>query len=237
MRAAIVLSALLAASVAAHAHAQVSAARIAQQAAERWEQRLRNVHDVTVVQQAVGTDLVIYSERAAGSPSGWRVRSFVRGADGRLRPGNAAATLPFAAELVHVFRDNASRFRLEGTQAVDGKQAYVLALEGQGAAADLVPGMPLGGGPAELRGARVRYFLDTAELVPLRTELTLGTSRSAPGLKVVFTFGDYRPVGGLLVPYRISMAPDADSGSGSITVTVQDVKVNAGPPAGAPPAH
>jgi hypothetical protein len=236
MRAAAAFSVLLAAAAAVPAGAQATAAQIAQQAAGRWEQRLRDVRDVTVTQQAVGAEQVIYAERSAGASAGWRVRSFVR-AEGRLRPANAGATLPFAAELLRVFRENGSRFRLEGTQAVDGKQAYVLALDGAGAAADLVPGMPLGGGAAERQGAHVRYFLDTTDLVPLRAELTLGSAHRGQGLKVVFGFSDYRAAGGLLLPYRMTMAPEGESGGGAITVTVQEVKVNAGPPAGMPAAR
>ena len=228
---ALALAATFAAAV--PAHGQVTAARIAEQARARWEQRLRDVRDFTVTQTAVGAEMVVYAERAPGSTAAapaWRSKAWIRQADGSLSPARSGGA-PFAAVQSRLFRENASRFRLEGTQTLDGKQVYVLTLAGAGAMADLVPGMPLGGNATERSGAQARYFIDAAELVPLRVELTMGSASASRALKIVIAFSDYRPTGGLLVPYRVSLAPEGQESGGAIQVAVRDVKVNTGPPA------
>jgi hypothetical protein len=211
------------------ARAQTAAA-IADQARARWEQRLQNVRSVTVTQQAVGAEQVIYSERVPGTPSSWRTKVWVRQPDGSLRPSRMPAA-PFAAQQVRVLRENASSFTLEAPQTVDGKAVKVLALDGAAAGTEMVPGMPLGGSASEVRGARARYFLDATELVPLRAEITFGGPNAANPLKVVIGFADYRPVGGLLLPYRVSLAPEGQESGGAIQITVKDVTVNTPAPA------
>jgi hypothetical protein len=220
------LAAGLAAAAPHAAPAQATAASLAEQARTRWEQRLRNVRSFTVTQEAVGAEQVIYSERAG---SGWRTKVWVRQPDGSLRPSRLSAT-PFGAQQMRLFHDNASRFRLEAARTLDGKPVQVLALDGPGAGSEMIPGMPLGGGAAEVSGARARYFLDAAELVPLRVELTFGADAANP-LRVVIGFSDYRPTAGLLLPYRVSLAPEGQESGGAIQITVKDVKVNTPAPA------
>ncbi|HET6762372.1 MAG TPA: hypothetical protein VFH27_01840, partial [Longimicrobiaceae bacterium] len=113
-RIALVIATALVAAAPQHASAQVTAARIAEQAAQRWEQRLRDVRNFTVTQTAVGADMVIYAERAPGSTAAapaWRSKAWIRQANGALTPARTAAA-PFAAAQSRLFRDNAARFRL-----------------------------------------------------------------------------------------------------------------------------
>ncbi|MDB4952423.1 MAG: Outer rane lipoproteinsorting protein [Gemmatimonadetes bacterium] len=234
MRKPAVLAVFLALCAAAPARAQATAAQVAAQARDRWEQRLRDVRSFTLVEQAMGTELTVYAERTPAG--GWRARAWSRGADGRLRAAPSTAA-PLPAELLRVFRDYGPRFRLDGTETVDGRPAYLLSLEGEGAVADLVPGLAVGGSAAERRGARARYWLDTATLAPLRVELTMGGSGRGTPLKVVFTFSDYRETAGLLLPYRVTLAPDGGPESGAMSVAIREVKVNTPPPAGAPAAR
>jgi hypothetical protein len=229
----IVAAAGLAAAVPQAAHAQVTAARIAEQAAQRWEQRLRDVRNFTVTQSAVGAEMVIYAERAPGSTAAapaWRSKAWVRQANGTLTPARTAAA-PFAAAQSRLFRDNAARFRFVDTRMLEGKQVHVLTLTGAAATADVVPGMPLGGSAAERSGAQATYFIDAAELVPLRVELTMGSGGGPNAFKIVLAFSDYRSTGGLLLPYRTSLAPEGQESSGALQITLRDVKVNTGPPA------
>jgi hypothetical protein len=215
-----------------------TAAQVAAQARTRWEQRLRDVRNYTVTQQVLGVEMIVYFERQGG-PTGdaWRSRVFTRGANGALRQ-TRAHTSPFPFEQLRLFRDHAAQMRFEGTSATDGKQALVLAVDGADLG-DLAPGMPLGGRPEEVRNSHARLFLDPQEYVPLKVSLTLGgAGGAASSLTVVARFSDYRPVGaGLVLPFRTTFSPDTGDGTDGgtqIAITVRDVKVNAGPPPGAP---
>lgn len=196
-----------------------SAREVVETTMERYTQRMEGIENYTLVQTVSGSESTLYFERVESESGHPRFRPVTRGGfleaetgratgDGRRRASLGAAD-PYAA-----FDEMASRAELRGTESVDGRDAYVIAVHD-------MSGIDLGwadepdGAEASFEPRSATMWIDTDRYLVLRWSMA-GTSamegrRSEIGFDA--RMSDYREVDGMLHPFRTEITIEGIDGS------------------------
>ena len=173
-----------------------SAADIVRQMLAEYERRTEGVENYTLVQDAMGFETVSYFEKE--TKDGRPVFRLRRTSAGGIEMGDSGdGSLD---EIYSMGEDLARKARYEGREQIDGYGVYVLAIpdfDGVELGRNVTP-------DSDFEPKRGRVFLDVEAYVPRRLEFE-GEMTNEQGVHEVTTslsMGDYREVGGMLVPYR-----------------------------------
>jgi hypothetical protein len=94
---------------------------------------------------------------------------------------------------------------IKGTEKIGDEETYVVRIQPE-------------------RASEVTYFISTKTFLPVKKTSIIVSSTSAQKTPVSVTFSDYRPVDGVMIPFKTtSMNP----GMGAIIVYAKEVKHNA----------
>ncbi len=208
-----VVTTAVATAVATPAAAQ-SAADIFDQMVEQQRQGLSGIENLLIEQETMGvaTTLYMVKEVVDGEPM-LTPRMTVVG--GMTMPIEGTEGPDAWSGSARVHRQWADRFRVDGTEEVNGRPAYRLAI-------DDFTGIDMGAPPgqdAPMTPRSAVFYVDQSDLVMVRMEMELDATTDDGEARVVTmasTMDDYREVDGYLHPFRTSiswqgltsMAPD-----------------------------
>jgi hypothetical protein len=194
------LALVLAAALPAGLQAQTGAG-LWQRAMAMQAERLDRVKDVTITQDVMGLEVVVYMEKreTEGGPILVPVTTIMPGMINQVPSDESDAdwSNPFQAEW-------AERTRIVGEAEVDNQTCTILAIEDF---TDLeVPGLPGGETEAGDFTPRVmRFFVDEDDLVMRKMEMEADVTQedgSAAPVNMAATMSDYRETDGYLHPFK-----------------------------------
>ena len=178
-----------------------SGADLMKRAMDKQAERLAGVENVTITQEVMGMELVVYMEKreGEGGPILVPVTTIMAGIPNAIPQDEASAdwSNPFQKEW-------ADRSRVIGEEEVDGETCQILAIEDF---TDLeVPGLPGGQTEAgELTPKMIRFSVDEDDLVmrkmDMDAEVTQEDGSIAP-VKMAVLMSDYRETDGYLHPFK-----------------------------------
>lgn len=192
------LAAVFAVSPATHAQ---SGTDLMRRAMEKQAERLAGVENVTITQEVMGMEMVMYmvKKEVDGGPILVPVTTHVAGMTHQIPQDEAAAdwSNPFQSEW-------AERSRVVGQETVDGEVCTILAIEDF---SDLeVPGLPGAETQEEEFQPKVmRFFVDDDDLVMRRVEIEADVTQedgSTSPVEMAVLMSDYREVEGYLHPFK-----------------------------------
>ncbi len=173
-----------------------SASDIVERMLAEYERRSEGVDNYTLIQEVMGFETVAYFEKEItdGRPV-FRLKSTSAGGMtlGDSEDGSLDQIYTMGDEL-------ARKARYEGRDRIDGYDVHVLVMpdfEGMDFGRNMTP-------DADFEPKRGRIFLDVDTYAPRRMEFE-GEMTNEQGVHEVTTsveMGDYREVGGMLMPYR-----------------------------------
>lgn len=135
---------------------------------------------------------------------GWWIMPFQSEAPREMEPGQAklfAAQAEFENPLV-VFREKGNKLELLGREDMDGTPVFKLKL-------------------TKTDGSEIYIYLDAARGIELRSTLA---TKSADGEALnEIIYGDYRPVGGVMMPFSVE---NRLNGETSVRMTLENIEVN-----------
>jgi len=178
-----------------------SGADLMKRAMDKQAERLAGVENVTITQEVMGMELVVYMEKreGEGGPILVPVTTIMAGIPNAIPQDEASAdwSNPFQKEW-------ADRSRVVGEEEVDGEPCQILAIEDF---TDLeVPGLPGGQTEAgEFTPKVILFSVDEIDLVmrkmEMEAEVTQEDGSTAP-VKMAVLMSDYREVEGYLHPFK-----------------------------------
>lgn len=187
-----------------HAASGQSARQVLEAAAEGYQQRMQGIENYTLVQDVMGMESILYFEKEVvdGLPF-FQVRAVrVGGSD---MPIDDDQTL---ANPYRTFRDFADRARLDGTEAVDGRQAHRIIVE-DFTGLDFSPS-PAGERDGSFTPNRIVMYIDTDDHLVRRMDMEgeMTTPRGTAPVSTTARFEDYRTTDGLLHHWRTTMVTE-----------------------------
>lgn len=200
-----------------------SAGEVLRTAMERYGQRMEGIENYTVVLATNGSETTLYFERVASESGPPRFRAVTQGYDletasagamGEAMAGGGGEAALGAADPYAMFDELAPRAELRGTEDVDGREAYVIAVDDL---SEVDFGAVTGSrdGAESFRPGSMTLWIDTDRFVALRSSIT-GTlemeGRSAE-ITLDARMDDYREVEGMLHPFRTDVSMDGLGGA------------------------
>jgi hypothetical protein len=181
-----------------------SAADIFDQMLDRQRQGLSGIESLLIEQETMGvvTTLYMVKEMVDGEPVLMPRMTVVGGMNVPIQ-GNEGPDAWSGSARVH--RQWADRFRLDGTEEINGQPAYRLAI-------DDFSGIDMGTPPGQETPMTPRsavFYVDQSDLVMVRMEMELDATTDDGETRVVSmasTMDDYREVDGYLHPFRTSIS-------------------------------
>jgi hypothetical protein len=181
-----------------------SAADIFDQMLDRQRQGLSGIDNLLIEQETMGvvTTLYLVKEMVDGEPV-LRPRMTIVGGMNVPIQGSEGPDAWSGSARVH--RQWADRFRVDGTEDVNGRAVYRLAI-------DDFAGIDMGTPPGQDTPMTPRsavFYVDKSDLVMVRMEMELATTTDDGEARVVTmasTMDDYRDIDGYLHPFRTSIS-------------------------------
>lgn len=208
------------------AYAEDSAEEILKTAMERYENRMKGIENYTVVQSMSGMKTTSYFERVETDDGRTHFRHVTSAGSMGMTAGDEMGGYmkqgggETAGEMVDpymMFDQIAARAELEGTEKVDGREAYLISV-------DDLSGMDFGAmtGMAEagegsgggFQPKSMTIWLDKDRYVTLRTVMEGTVEMEGEATDVTFDIktGDYRDTDGLLHPFHTEIAMEGMGG-------------------------
>lgn len=181
-----------------------SAAEILGTAVERWEARLADIDNYTVVQSVNGMSFTVYFEK--------RMQDGHPVLEPRIIGGQNLPAMPQGAQARTLEPNMLARFNdravLDGTESVGGRSAWVLRI-------DDLSGMDLGAEAEDFAPEGMTIHLDQQDYVPLQMTMSGQLTRNGQSHPVTMTtrMEDYRDVQGVLYPFRTITTMDGMMGA------------------------
>lgn len=181
-----------------------SAADIFDQMLDRQRERLSGIENILIEQETMGmvTTLYLVKELVDGEPT---LKPRMTSVGGMSVPLDGEAGPDAWSGSPSVHRQWADRFRVDGTEDINGRTAYRLAI-------DDFSGIDMGAPPgqdAQMAPRSAVFYVDREDLVMLRMEMKLdavGEGGESRVVDMASTMDDYREVDGYLHPFRTSIS-------------------------------
>lgn len=189
---------LAAAMVPAQPAVAQSARDVLNTAMERFEQRVRNIDDYTVIQNAMGSEVVLYYEKQMvdGKPV-FTARTM---SAGNMSMPGATNTADMFSEMSKM-AENATYL---GRENIDGQSTHAIRIEEEG----MAPWAGSMGQGDDFRPRTMTMYLDAGEYVPRRMVLEGEVTQDGQTRPMTATvdFTDYRDVEGFLHPFNTTFS-------------------------------
>ncbi len=166
------------------------------------ERRLEGVDNVLVVQSVLGMSSELYMEKAEANGTAVLEARLMRMAGGTVPLQSGASDGAFFGDPSAYLFQHSEEAELRGTEAIDGAETSVIAMENLTGIEFSLPGLP-GGEGMQVRS--LRFFVDTEAWLIRRMEAY--EEAVAPGepsgAALSVDFGDFRSTDGFVHPFRI----------------------------------
>jgi hypothetical protein len=177
---------------------------------------MEGVEDFTIIQSLNGVRTSLYFERAEADDGYVRFRAVhperssfagIEGVPGGTDEVGGKEAMASAADPFSLFGSLLSEARLEGTERVDGREAYVIFVEdlpGLESDSDVDPQYLADDSNAGFDPGAVKIWLDRERYVVLRTRMTATVTRAGQEAEISLDsrLEDYQEAGGMLYPFR-----------------------------------